>query len=428
MDVRGGLGEKRWVHTTLRIALSLGLLCSIYLVFTQAVAAWFFRQGTPEGVRKAIQWDPRNPDYYASLARLVQLGLADGDVGVALHLYEKATQLSPHNADYWAELGAAYEWAGRLDDAQRALERAKLLFPNSPDINWRLGNFYLRTGKTEQAFQNFQKAMLGDPNMRRGAFDLAWHATDDGKLILAAMIPPRQDILFQYLDYLAETRRMEEANQVWERLLGLGARFEPKEAFPYLDALIARRQIDQLMAVWEKVLEKSAGEFRSRAADHNLITNGDFRSELLNGGLDWRVIPTEGVVVSVDGSGSRDGSHSLRIQFDGKNNIDYSHIFQYVPVKPNAKYRFSGYMRAQAITTDSGPRVQLVDAYDPGKMSLETDNLVSSVDWASQQLQFRTGPETRLLVLRVARPPSRKFDNQIAGTVWVGHLTLDAVE
>jgi len=428
LDVRRVLAEKSWANITARVVLSLALLYCIYLVSTQAVAHWYFRQGTAEGARKAIQWDPHNPEYYASLARAVQYGLEEGDTNQAIGLYEKAAQLSPHNADYWAKLGRVYEWAGRLDDAQRALERAKLLFPNSPDINWKVGNFYLRTGKIKQALQAFQQAMLGDPNMRPAAFDLAWQATDDGKLILAAMIPPRQDILFQYLDYLAETQRMAEAAQVWERLLELGFHFEPKAAFYYLDALIQHRKIDQLTAAWEQVLERSTSEIRSQAADDNLIKNGDFASELLNGGLDWRVIPTEGVVVSVDGLSPTERTRSLRIQFDGKTNIDYGHIYHYVAVKPSAEYRFTGYIRTQGITTDSGPRFQLVDAYDPAKLSLETENRVGTANWAPERLQFKTGPETRLLLLRVIRQPSRKFDNRIGGTVWLGPCALSAVE
>ncbi len=87
-----------------------------------------------------------------------------------------------------------------------------------------------------------------------------------------------------------------------------------------------------------------------------------------------------------------------------------------------------GYMRVQGITTDSGPRFQIQDAYDSSKLSLSTDNLVGTSSWSPQQLEFKTGPKTRLLVIRVVRPASRKFDNQIAGTVWIDRLSLTAVE
>jgi len=417
-----------WRNIGVRVALSLGLLISIYLVTTRAVALWYFREGSPEAVRKALQWDPRNPQYHVVLARLLQFSTEGEVLGETTRQYETAARLSPDQADYWAELGAVYEWAGRLEDAQRAYERAQQLFPNSPEINWPLGNYYIRTDKFPQALQAFRRTILGNPQKRWAAFDIAWRATGDANLILAEMIPARIDILFEYLNYLAETQRIDEAGKVWAKLLELGFPFEPQAAFPYLDALIHKQRIDELRGAWAVLVARNPGRVRQPAAYPNVITNGDFESEILNGGLDWRVLPVEGVAVSVDSRNFFDGTHSLEIRFDGKHNVNYSHIFQYVPVKSDTLYRFMGYMRAQAITTDSGPRFQIQDAYDSSKLSLSTDNLVGALNWSPKQLLFKTGPKTRLLVIRVVRPPSHKFDNQIAGTVWIDHLSLVAVQ
>jgi tetratricopeptide (TPR) repeat protein len=422
------LAIKNWLDVAVRIGLSIGLSFFIYLVVAQAVADRYSRQETLEGYRKAIQWEPWNPEYYADLARALQRPLKNGDLTEVILLYEKAIQLSPHDAAYWARLGQAYEWSGRNEDAQRAYERARILFPNSPAINWTVGNFYLREGRGEQALLAFQKAMLGDPDLRRPAFDLAWRATENGELIAQAMVPARADICFEYLDYLLGTQRMAEATQVWNRVHELGLRFEAKAAFPYLDALIQQRRIDQLTSAWAQLTERNRSRLRKGALEANLVTNGGFESEILNGGLDWRVNPTQGAVVSVDSLTFLDGAHSLRVRFDGKYNLDYSHVLQYVPVKPNTSYRFAGYMRTQGITTDSGPRFQIYDPYDPARLFLESDNLVATSTWLPQQLHFKSGFDTRLLVIRVARPASHKFDNRIAGTVWVGRVVLSAVE
>ena len=144
--------------------------------------------------------------------------------------------------------------------------------------------------------------------------------------------------------------------------------------------------------------------------------------------MDWRISPIEGVVVSVDSVNFFDGTHSLRIRFDGKHNPSYENIFQYVPVKPSTTYRFSGYMRVQDLTTDSGLRFQFFDADDTTKLIFESDNLVGNSGWLPQQAEFTTGPATRLLVLRVTRPASRKFDSQISGTAWIDRISLSEVE
>src|SRR5712692_10482780 len=101
------LAEKQVASVVFRGCVSLGLLCCAYLVTTQAVAEWYFQEGTLEGLRKAIQWNSRNSEYYVTLARVLTNSVEGADVHEVIHLYEKATRLSPHRAPYWAELGGA---------------------------------------------------------------------------------------------------------------------------------------------------------------------------------------------------------------------------------------------------------------------------------------------------------------------------------
>jgi tetratricopeptide (TPR) repeat protein len=412
----------------IRVALSLALLLSIFLVSRQAVATWYFRKATLEGLQQALRWDPRNPEYHAALGRYYLQSFTDNNPAEAVGQYELAVQLSPHNAWHWAGLGDAYEVVGRAEDARRAYEKASERFPNSPEINWRLGNFYIRDGKTGLALKALQKALLGDPGIRRPAFDVAWRATEDADLILAEMIPPDSGIYFAYLNYLVETQRTDAAEKAWARLLELKLAFPPQQAFPYLDGLIRAARIEQMQAAWNALIERNPTLIRRPTYETNLITNGDLEGEILNGGLDWRVSPQPGVRVSVDSLTFFDGTHSLRLDFDGKQNVNYGHVFQYVPVKPNQSYRFTGYMRTQGITTDSGPRFEVMDVRNRNLLFLSSQNLVGTTSWSAESLEFQTGPQTTLLLIRVARPPSLKFDSQISGTVWIDRLTLHSVE
>ena len=420
--------RRRNIAIAIRICLVMSLLYCLALITKQGVAAWYFRQYTSEGLAKAIQWDANNPQFYVALARLLQFAPDRGNPREVVRLHEIATFLSPYQAQYWAELGAAYEWAGQIEAASSAVKRARELFPNSPDINWRLGNLYIRTGKTHEGLGALQKATIEDPEMRRHAFELAWRTTGDNNLILDEMLPPRTDVFFEYISYLIETHRIDDAEQTWHRVLGLRLHFELRQAFTYLDALIQHQRVDRLVAAWETLAHHYPAEIGPQFSGPNLVTNGSFEFEILNGGLDWRVIPVKGVVVRVDSRIFFDGVRSLRIEFDGKNNLEYFHVFQYVPVKPETLYRFTSNMRVQGVTSDSGPRFQICDAYDVGRLFLSTENRVGTSGWLPQQLEFRTDRDTRLLVLRVARSLSRKFDNQIAGTVWIDRLTLKAVE
>jgi tetratricopeptide (TPR) repeat protein len=411
-----------------RAGLLVSFLYSIYLVSRQGIAAWNFQEGSPEAIQAAIAWDPGNPRYYDALANLMHSFAANEKPGDLIRLEETAARLSPYDADYWADLAAAYDWTGRTSDAARAFARAQQLFPNSPTINWRAANFYIRTHKLSDGLRSLQKVLLEDSVPRRDVFLLATNATRDNQSILNEMLPLGAPYFVDYINFQVAVGRIDAAEQTWDRLLELNLPFGFRDSFPYLDALIQHRELEPLSRAWATLSDRFPAQIRPRAASGNFISNGNFEFEILNGGLDWRVSPVEGALVSLDSVSSGEASSSLRIDFDGTRNLDYFHLFQFVPVTPGTRYDFWVQMRAKGITTDSGPRFQLYDADDMGKLFLSTENLIGNAEWSEQHLKFSAGPDTRLLVVRVARPASKKFDSHIAGTVWIAHVSLAPVK
>ena len=415
--------EARWHTFVIRIFLLMSLLFFIYLAVRRAVAAAYFRKGSPNAVQTAIRWDPANPEYYDALGTLMHLYADRGNSDEIVLLYQNAIRLSPHDAHFWADLGAGYDWAGRSNDALDAFQRARRLFPNSPEINWRLANFYVRAGKIPEALRALQMVLQEDGTAGRRVFTLATSATRDRNALLE-MLPPQPPVFFDYLNFLSERGDIVGAEEVWARILQLGLPFDLREAFPYLDGLIQHGELGQLSKTWSALAQRFPAQVQSMVPSSNLVTNGGFESDILNGGLDWRVLPIEGSVVSLDPVGVFEGVRALRITFDGSRNIDYGHVFQYVPVQAKTRYRFSGHMRVQDITTDSGPRFQACDAYDMGNIFVSSENLVGTSGWSEQHAEFTTLPDTRLLLLRVVRSVSNKLDNQIAGTVWIDDVRL----
>jgi len=393
----------------------------------QGVAAWYSRQDPPAGLQEAIAWDPENPRYYEKLAQFLRTSTRDYDADQIVQLHETAVRVMPHDAHLWAELGSVYDTYGRPQDALASYERAKNLFPNSPRIGWLLGNFYLRQGEAVKAMREFKKVLLGDPSMRQQAFALAAQATDDSDLVLEEMIPPEKEVMFQYIAYLIATERLDEAGTVWSRILELNSSFEEKQALPYLDALIRDGQIGKVKAAWKELVARNP-TLSGQQGDTTLVTNGGFERNILNGGLGWHVSPVDGANVAFDRMIFFDGTRSLRIQFGGKSNLDYRHVYQYVPVAPATVYRFIGYMRTKGITTDSGVCFEVFDGQKPSRLSLSTSPTVGTTSWTLTQLEFETTPDTTLLVIRVARPASRMFDNKIAGIAWIDRIGLTPAE
>jgi hypothetical protein len=413
-------------HTIpIRICLLTSLLFFIYLGARRAVGAWFFRQGSPDAIQTAMRWDPANPEYYDALGTLMHLYADSGNSNEIVRLYQSATRLSPYDAEFWADLGDGYDWAGRSPEALDAFQHARDLFPNSPEINWRLANFYVRAGKIPEAIQTLRMVLLEDGTVARRVFTLATNATRDREAILE-MLPPQAPVFFDYLNFRIEKGDIAGAEEVWARVLQRNLPFELREAFPYFDALIQHRELGQLSETWSAFAQRFPSQIQRLVPSSNLITNGSFEFDILNGGFDWRVIPTDGAVVGLDSVGAFEGSRALRIKFDGSRNIEYGHVSQFVPVQANTRYRFSSHMRVQEITTDSGPRLQVCDAYNPGHLFVSTENLVGTSGWLEQHAEFTTTADTHLLLVRAIRPVSNNLDNQIAGNVWIDSVRLNA--
>jgi tetratricopeptide (TPR) repeat protein len=423
---RWNLRNVRFATLAIRVVLSLILLFCIYKVVRRGIGDWYFRKESPASIQAAIKWDSDNPQYYDALGTLTHFYGDTKDLDASVAFYENATRLSPYDAHFWSDLGAAYDWAGRTNDAMGAFERAIHLFPASPEINWRFANFAFRTHRIPEGLRALQIVLAGGVPTHRDVFLLATRATRDNGAILEDMLPRQASTFFDYLNFQIETGNMVAAEQVWLRLLQLNLPFALPQAFPYLDALIQHREVSRLAAAWSTLTERFPAQIKLRTNALNLITNGGFEFDILNGGLDWRIIPVEGAVVSVDSHDSAEGTRALRIEFNAKSNLGYEHTFQYVVVQPNTRYKFSGSLRANGITTDSGPRFQIFDAFDISKLFLSTENVVGAIGWSPQRLEFKTGADTHLLIVRIARPASTKIDNQIRGTAWIAQVSLNA--
>jgi hypothetical protein len=389
------------------------------------IGAWYTRRGRVQDLARAMKWAPENAENYATLARLDELaGGRDGEAR-ALELRQKATQVEPHNAIYWLERAMSEDEASEPEYAGPDYLRARELFPMSPDVNRALGEYYLRQWRGDDALDALRIAVAGDPGFGPAIFGELWRAGIDTNVVLKRGAPWDRETLVAYLDALAAQGALDDAHSVWRQIQALGGGATQDsvqyDAFQYVDALIRFERTDELDAVWAQV---APAEARAARAPGNLISNGGFEEPVLNEGLDWRVLPADGVFVSVDAAEAHEGSRSLRIEFGEAGNLAYQHTFEFVPVESDADYEFTGYLRAAGITSDSGPRFDICDAADPQGLNLATDDIRGTTEWTAEHLHFRTGPDTRLLIVRVQRSPSATFDDRLSGTVWVDDVRL----
>jgi Tetratricopeptide repeat len=407
-----------------RILLSAFVLTLIVLTARQGVASYYFRKNLPDALQKAMIWDPANPVYPAALANLVHLYGRSPDPDEVIGLYQIAARLSPFDASYTADFAQANDWAGRSEVALPLFQRAQQLFPNSPGINWKLANFYIRSGNTDDALPVLKKILSSNIIEKSQIFALSDRAGIDSVIVVDKLLLPDVLSYFAYLNFETQRRNFSAAQETWNRLLLLNSQFEPKEAFPFIDALIKAHELNNASQAWSSLVSRFPDQIPSPASGSNLLTNGNLQADIVNGGFDWRAFPVSGVAVSQDSTGPSADTRSLQVEFNGTQNLYYGSVLQFVPAQPRTKYKFSVFTRSQAITTDAGVGVQISDGYDPTKILGSTEPLIGTTAWSEQSFSFETPPETRLLIVRIVRLPSQKFDNKIAGAFWLSRISL----
>jgi hypothetical protein len=413
-----------------------------FLTFVEAlaflgIAAWIAKtylagvlaqEPTAKNLELAVKLDPGNAEYHLRLGRFYEYNIADIQPDKAVEHFRRAIQLSPYDPRGWLDLATAVGFQGKTSEAALCLRRANFLAPNIPAYQWPIANFYLLQGDTDEAFRHFKAVLAGTSQYDRSVFDIAWKASGDPDKILEELIPRSLATEFSYLYYLLPLQRFTEAQAVWKRIVSEQEKFTPQQAAGYIDSLIQAHRPEQAFQVWMDVQRRGLLPGLTLGASENLITNGDFEAEPLNMGFDWHIVAVEGVYAGLDTATYHSPSHGLLVQFPGEQNLDYRQVYQYVKVSPRHAYRLQASMKTEGITTDSGPRLEVLDPYDSRALDKLTEDLVGSTDgWTSPMLDFKTGPKTELIMVRLTRLPSRKLDNLIGGKVWLDDVRLTAL-
>lgn len=416
----------RWSFILIATALFLlavGWIAKTYL------ASLYASKNDIKDLQLAIKLDPDNAEYHLQLGSLYEYMPTSAQPKKAMQEFRRAAELDPYNPDVWINLGAAADFAGNVAEAEKYLRQADFVAPRIPMFQWRIGNFFLLHGNVQEAFAHLRMVLAGSRDYDQAVFRIAWRASGDPNQILQQLIPADLQAEFSYLYYLVTNKQFPDAHAVWQRILTNPGKFRADETATYIDYLINNRLPDEAFEVWEDLQKKGLIPFAGLTRKENLITNGNFEDDMLGMGFAWRIGRVEGVYAGPDTSTYHSPGHALLVQFPGTQNFDYRQVYQFVKVEPKTSYVVQAFMKTEGITTDSGPRLEVRDAYDPSALDKVTDDLTGNTEgWTPVHLEFITGPKTELLVISLVRLPSQKLDNLIAGKVWLDDVQLTPSE
>jgi len=310
---------------------------------------------------------------------------------------------------------------GYQDEARACFRRAAELGDRNPIILQRIANYDFQTGDAADALARCYRVLERVRQFDGIIFSSYQRFGIPQAEVLAHGVPPEPEPVQAYLRFLFMRDDPGPASVAWRWASGLTpAPLTDPLAQAYVGLLWRHTEFAPAVQAWAAYLGPRAGDYPGR----NRVFNGSFASEPSNENpLDWRRDPPDGVEIERDGQVHQGGPYSMRTKFGGTQNLDFHGLSQTQPVTPGI-YRLRASIRSEGITTDQGVRLRALDPEAPGRLDAATPAITGSSDWQTVELRIEVRPPTRLVRVELARQPSLKFDNKIAGTVWLDAVSL----
>ncbi len=405
--------RRRWQFA---VSVVLFGLVFLFLIGKEYAASFFAARAELPSLERAVRLSPGNADYRHRLGRY--FAFVAGDAPSAIASLRSAVDLNPHDAHYWFDLAGAYQVTGDIAGQRAALDRALQAEPTTPDVAWEAANFFLIDGDIDRALREFRVVIANDIELRDAALHECWRVRPDSEALLRDVVPASPDSLISFLTLLEAKQETEGTIKTWERLAHLHEKFENRYLYQYVRYLIDAHRPDAAMLAWEQSADV-LGLSAYLPTEDNLVVNGDFSLDILNGGFDWTYVNRTGVQPLLDASDFRQGSRSLFLTFEGPG-INDAGIQQLIPVKGATTYNFSAYYKSADFEGAGGPEIVLRDAYTRAPL-YASDPLKDADFWKEVHSKVTTPDSTTLLVMTIERFPA---GSPIRGKLWLNDFEL----
>jgi len=355
----------RAIRGSARVAVALTCALAIQWSCLRIRADRFFREDTPQSIRRAIELIPDDPQYYIRLSQLDDIH--------SVALLERALRHAPFQASAAIELGLRAESTGDYSRSEKLLLQA-FEVDRTYVPRWTLANFYFRR-KNLPAFWNWARRAAEMPADDIGAlFELCWRVTPDGESIARVILTGDPSALRQYLVFLLAKNETRIAAGVARQLIERGG--------PRLDRTLLLSLVDRLIAQNERALAYALWRFlddrRWIVADRSLPNNPNFARPPLPVAFDWRF-------PSVDGLHSSPGPSGLEVEFSGKQ-PERCLIAEQTVLLPAGQYTFVSRYRTVGISPETGLGWRLSGLHSGLALSKSLD--LSSEKFTEQETRF----------------------------------------
>lgn len=394
--------------TGLYVSAAVGAYAAVWLTYSSSPHNLPFVCGV--GIcRDGESWEAAHEDLLSQDGRLRDRGL---------HAFSELLRRSPGSPYAWCDFGDALLEAGDIDNARRCFRRAAELGPNVPPVLLRIVNFHCRVLDTPRALVVSRTLLSISNEYDDILFSLFTRLNISVYTVLADGIGSNPRAINAFMNNMLQNSRYSDARSAW-RWLGQGSAIEQGAALRYVSTMWQAGHRDESATAWGQRFGLADGGYRRS----NFIYNSSFERDSSRSLFDWLLSNEPFADVSIDDTVAFSGARSLRLQFDGSVNPDYVGPRQVVWTVPG-KYRFRARLRTESLSSDQGVRFQILDAERPGSVVAETDQVLGDAEWREIGTGLVVGPHLRALEVRLVRRRSWKFDNLLAGTVWIDSVEL----
>jgi len=352
-------------------------------------------------------------------ARAYDLLLSGGaETPIAVERFRTLVARNPASPFPWATLAEGLAETGDAAGARSAMLQALRLGPLIPQIRIRAANLFSALGDRRDALRSLVTVLHGTAAFDQVVFNSFRRMELDVREVLA-VLPENRRAARAYFDDLRQRGRTDELKTIWDWMLGRGFLDQELAAW-YFDALLAAQRYSQAHEDWTHYLATSK---QPGYEVGNRVYNPEFERAPSGSPFDWRFDAINGIAVGCDSEVAHAGKAWLRIVFAGEVNTDFHHVSQQLVLSPG-EYQFEAWIRTAGLTTDHGIAFRVFDAENPVRLDVQSAQFTGTREWTPVKLVVAIPLLTRIVRIGVLRTPSFKFDNKIAGTVWVDSVAL----
>lgn len=371
-------------------------LAGCYWSVRWGLADWLAGQSTVAAANKSTLLAPSNSSYLRHAA-----ALREAEGLPANGLRELATHVNPLDSEHWMHLAARSELEGRGGDAEREFLRA-FHVDRQFEPRWALANFYYRSGNSRASLHWARSALEFGAGDLTSVFQLCWTVNGNAREILDKAIPLRPEVLAQYLQFLDDSGRSDDAPDVAQVLLPLAS----SEQVPALIAHCARSlnngRTAAALAVWNGMIGHGLVASELVEPESGKVSvDAEFQQSMTGQGFAWGLLPAEGVAVE-----RLADRHGIRIVFSRNEPEHCAILGQWIALSSSTMYR---YRVAYAASGMDGAGLKWVISSPHGEAALMSAELPREDSSKGRTLvarfRSRAGVQLARLELRYDRAP-----------------------